>query len=253
MDNFNQNSSYKFSFNTKGAEVDWTERGVVSGVKNQGSLGTCWAFSAIGAVESQVAIKTGNLVDLSVEQLVECDNSRDNIARDADCAEFGGWPVLAFHFLKSFGGVYTDKSFPYCAGKVDRRTKLPGCFPCMPRSYDKQFCGDHSDLYCNRSSTKGQAAGGLCSRVSERDVGAKVVGYRSLTQDEGVIAEELKKHGPVSVALNALPLQFYHRGIIDPFFCNPKDLNHAVLLVGYGADENTGKPFWKVKNSWGKM
>jgi hypothetical protein len=56
--------------------VDWTARGVVTSVKDQGSLGTCWAFAAVGSVESQVAIKHGRLEDLSIEQLVECDDGR---------------------------------------------------------------------------------------------------------------------------------------------------------------------------------
>ena len=236
----------------RGKQVDWTAKGVVSSVKNQGSLGTCWAFSAIGAVESQVAIHTGKLVDLSVEQLVECDSSRDGVARDADCAEFGGWPFLAFEFMKRFGGVYKDEKFPYCSGTIDPKSRMPQCFPCMPRSYDRQFCGDHSDLYCNVSTTKGQRSGGFCKGIAARDVAARVSGHRSLAKDEEVIAQELEQNGPVSVALNALPLQFYRRGIIDPFFCSPKDLNHAVLLVGFGQDPVSGKKFWKVKNSWGE-
>jgi len=47
--------------------------------------------------------------------------------------------------------------------------------------------------------------------------------------------------GPLSVALNASSLQFYKSGIYNPWdiFCNPKDLDHAVLLVGYGSQNGT--------------
>jgi cathepsin F len=55
--------------------------------------------------------------------------------------------------------------------------------------------------------------------------------------------------GPLSVALNAELLQFYHKGVFNPIFCNPKSLDHAVLLVGWGTEGS--KPYWIVKNSWG--
>ena len=55
--------------------------------------------------------------------------------------------------------------------------------------------------------------------------------------------------GPLSIALNAEMLQFYHKGIFNPVFCNPKNLDHAVLLVGWGTEGS--KPYWIVKNSWG--
>ena len=64
--------------------------------------------------------------------------------------------------------------------------------------------------------------------------------------------------GPLSIALDAtIAFQFYKRGVLDPSShpilggcanVNP-ELNHAVLLVGYGTDG--AKPYWTVKNSWG--
>lgn len=52
--------------------VDWRAEGKVQAVKNQGSCGSCWAFSAVGAIESAVAIETGVLPDLSEQQFVDC-------------------------------------------------------------------------------------------------------------------------------------------------------------------------------------
>jgi cathepsin F len=50
-------------------------------------------------------------------------------------------------------------------------------------------------------------------------------------QNESIIAEQLMKIGPVSVALNAELLQFYHKGIFEPHhFCNPKNLDHGKWL-----------------------
>ena len=58
--------------------------------------------------------------------------------------------------------------------------------------------------------------------------------------------------GPISVTINAgLPsFQMYTDGVYDDPSCHPSQLNHAVLVVGYGT--LNGKDYWLVKNSWGR-
>jgi cathepsin F len=223
---------------------DWRTKKAVTAVRDQGSVGTCWAFSTAQNIEGQYALKYGKLEQMSVEQLVECDASTSTKLGEADCGMFGGWPNLAFEYLIKAGGIRSEANYPYCLGFSDN------CWPCMASGYSPSLCGDHSDLYCNATSTKGQAPGGYCSNTN--DIEVKLTDWKAISSNETEIAQQLVNIGPLSVLMNAGPLQLYSKGVYNPgsaSACDPTDLDHAVLLVGYGTEN--GVDFWIVKNSWG--
>ncbi|XP_037088275.1 cathepsin O-like [Pollicipes pollicipes] len=57
------------------ARVDWRDRGVVTPVRNQADCGACWAFSTVEVLETMHALKTGNLTQLSVQQVIDCSSN----------------------------------------------------------------------------------------------------------------------------------------------------------------------------------
>lgn len=197
--------------------IDWTTKGAVTPVKNQAHCGSCWTFSTTGALEGAMAVAGRQMVSLSEQEIVSCDNG---LIGGHGCQ--GGNPQQAMGWVKS-NGVCSEADVPYkCSDQASTECKNAQC--------------------AKSSCTPVLKGGGFFSS-------GDVTGVSAVSHTEQAL-EAAVSGQPVSVAIEAdtKAFQLYTGGVLDSAACGQK-LDHAVLAVGYGIDGD--KKYWKVKNSWG--
>lgn len=194
--------------------VDWRDHKMVTPVKNQGSCGSCWTFSAVVALEGAMAKATGKLVSLSEQDLVDCVKNQKLPGSADTCCDGcnGGLMDYAFQYLmdKQEGEDETEIAYPYTG----------------------------ADGTCKYSANKAYTD-------------ASVTGFTDVAAgDEDGLKSAVATVGPVSVAVDAnTAWQMYGGGVLKPRYCPGSQLDHGVAAVGYGTD--AGKDYWIIKNSWG--
>ena len=97
------------------AAFDWRRHGGETPVEDQKSCGSCWAFATAAAFESNYEINSGKIVDVSEQQILDCDTRYS-------CK--GGW--WSFDYIKQSGGLTSNKQYPYTAsqGTCQQKPKL---------------------------------------------------------------------------------------------------------------------------------
>ena len=197
-----ENSFIVFNTTDMPKSVDWRSTGAVTKIKDQGTCGSCYAFSAVSSIEGAYFRATNKSLELSVEQVVDCSDSYNN----QGCG--GGLPDWVFEYVWD-NGLMTEADFPYQNGKG--------------------FCDEDSKKYV-----------------------VKLTHYYDVTHlNPDQLKAAVGQVGPISIGVGAGNDAWWHYagGIIDSIdVCKP-NLDHAVLLVGYGVD--AGREYWIVKNTWG--
>eukprot|EP00026_Physarum_polycephalum_P010748 Phypoly_transcript_10925.p1 GENE.Phypoly_transcript_10925~~Phypoly_transcript_10925.p1 ORF type:complete len:312 (+),score=57.74 Phypoly_transcript_10925:60-938(+) len=180
--------------------VNWVNKGAVTPIKNQGQCGSCWSFSTTGSTEGAHFLKTGNLVSLSEQNLMDCSKKEGNNGCN------GGVMDYAFKYIIENNGIDTESSYPYTAST----------------NFDCKYKAANS--------------------------GATLASYKDVNSgSETALATASKDIGPISVAIDAShnSFQLYSSGVYYEPECSATQLDHGVLVVGYGTD--SGSDYWIVK------
>jgi len=198
--------------------IDWSTKGALTPIKDQGKCGSCWAFSTIQGVESAVFRSSGKLPEpLSTEQLVDCDKFSDGGCN-------GGDIPTAVRYLKRVGSADAE-DYP------DRSSKIGIGRFC---TWDRKSVVDVTKF----SFAIPQCKFGDCSH-----------------QNEEALAAAVAQYGPVSICINSGEDQSgdwmkYKGGVLSgTCSASPRKVDHCVQLVGFDKDAPT--PYWKIRNSWG--
>jgi KDEL-tailed cysteine endopeptidase len=191
---------------------DWREKNAVTQVKDQGNCGSCWSFSTTGSLEGAYAIKYKQLKSFSEQQLVSCDNFKNKKNRGNNLGCDGGLMNSAFEWIENNDGLCTEEEYPYTSGDGSSEN----CKTCNPDP--KSDIDYYVDI---ESKSENNFMAGLLTN-------------------------------PISVAIEAdeKTFQFYKSGVLKATDCGI-DIDHGVLVVGWGHDLETNLDYWIVKNSWG--
>jgi hypothetical protein len=175
------------------SSFDWRNYGACTPIRNQFSCGSCWAFAAIGTVESYLLIARGLNLDISEQWLVSCTTA-------GNCID-GGWHYNAYEFLRCNGsqdpcggnGVVLESKFPYVAMDVPCSCPYPHPY-CIP---DWALIGPQWGI-----------------------------------AEVGPIKQAILDHGPVSVCVYADDaFQAYGGGVFNA--CTEAEIDHVVVLIGW--------------------
>jgi len=208
--------------------------GFLTPVKDQGTCGSCWAFSSIGSIESRYEIdqmETRLNPNLAEEYLVS-DCYDDPIYNYQDCC--GGWMDLALDYLVT-NSVSDESCFPYISGT--------DC-SCSSPHICSASCTYRTSTNCSDSTCSDR-----CSNYNIRLWNiSNYTGLLVLTNNE--TKQRLVEKGPLSMAIymetTANPGSSIYRCTNDS-----KTPNHGVVLVGYNDTGNINTSYWIAKNSWG--
>jgi len=197
------------------ASWDWRALGGVTSVKDQGIYSSCWAFAALGDLESKVLIDFAQTRDYSEFNLLSCAPNQFYDQYGYSCL-VGGNAYIATNYLSRKGATFES-----CG-------EYPGTCPAIT-------CFDYN-----------------CDFERQAIEWRIIVGDLAEPGDVPLIKEAVMNHGPVYTAMYSQWSEFWD---YDTDTCltysGTEEPDHAVLIVGWADSLCDWQGGWIVKNSWG--
>merc|ERR1719272_731118 len=219
----------KFETSRAPTSINWRDTEAVTGIKNQGQCGSCWAFSATEAIESQMILGTGGkfAINLSPQQVASCT------------------PAPA----EGCNGGFTEKAYDYVKS-------APGLANAFFIEYEQSLTQSQQTMAC--PTAKVEAINGTMQQLQGGY--AQVEGYSYAvppctagaceSQDLKGFAAALERT-PLSICVNAGAWNDYVGGVMTSAACGPMGAmyqDHCVMATGFNTTAPT--PYWIVRNSW---
>uniref|UniRef100_A0AC35U352 Pept_C1 domain-containing protein n=1 Tax=Rhabditophanes sp. KR3021 TaxID=114890 RepID=A0AC35U352_9BILA len=252
-----------FSVKAAPAKYNACDKGLCGPIRYQGACGCCTVVSALAVLEGQLKKKTKKLYKFSIQNVLDC------LGGD-QCK--GGWMPTTYNYVKKTGGVEQDSDYPYVLkdtgkslavleGQLKKKTKklykfsIQNVLDClggdqckggwMPTTYNyvKKTGGVEQDSdypYVLKDT-------GKCKLNQKKKIKFGVKSVINLkSKDPNGLAAKVVSVGPIATGMYASSKKLlnYKSGIYSDTACNGKNINHGVVVVGYGPG------YWTIRNSW---
>lgn len=216
------------------AGINWRDTEAVTAIKNQGQCGSCWAFSATEAVESQLVLTTGRefALELSPQQIASCTPSTGSEGCDG-CN--GGFTEGAYDYLATVAGLANSFFIPY----QQSLTETTDTVACMT-SQVEAINGTMEVLQGGYAAVSGY------TYATPPCTGTSLCKSQDLDKLQAALEET-----PVSVCVNAGAWNSYTGGVMTSAACGSMasfEQDHCVMATGFNTTAPT--PYWIVRNSW---
>lgn len=175
------------------------------------------------------------------------ENKVSSVKNQLDCG--GCWAFSSVGAVESLWAIKKDKLYDLSEQElIDCSSKNQGC---EGGSMDLAFEYIINNGLCSNNSYPYVATDEICNNTCESLV--TISDFRDVTQNNEKSLMRAVSQQPVSVAIqaNKRSFQFYKSGIYSDPNCGFQ-LDHGVLLVGYGYDKTYDMDYWIIKNSWGE-
>lgn len=271
--NENKYSNYNYP-----SSIDWRKIGAVTSIHSQGSCGACWAITAVETIESANYIATGELLDLSEQEIIICDDSCEMCS--------GGWPQNAYEYAMENNGL--PKETGYDGDLLMTMTMVKEG---QSDELTENEMESIREATCPASNSGSQKNNQNNNEQQQQQRYAQVEGYAYATdrcvcytdgtgcscdeQNEMLAVMNVASYGPATVCLDASTWQDYTGGIITADSgCSSEflEMNHCVQAVGYAFQEVEGdeignedkksrshddknkklEGYWIIRNQWSK-